>query len=147
MKEKNLRDILSVGRKFPSRGGMYHMPTHRRRLRGGADDAIERAERRARRQRNREENGIRRRTHIVSTYHVDDLTLEEVLERHVEVIGHYVRHVHKFNVDGYQTKFVLKNLDEADNPVRVLERVMDWLMETATTNATEADYEVSDIGK
>lgn len=42
---------------------------------------------------------------------------------------------------------MLKNLDEADNPVRVLERIMDWLMETATTNATESDYEVTDIGK
>lgn len=119
------------------------MPMHRRRQRGGAE---ERAQRRARRIKNRQENGIKRRAHVVNTYHVDDLTLEELLERHVEVTGHYVKHVHKFGVDGYQTKFVLKNLDEADNPVRVLERIMDWLMDTATTNATEAAYEVTDIG-
>ncbi|KAH7694817.1 hypothetical protein AAVH_38131, partial [Aphelenchoides avenae] len=122
------------------------MPTHRRYQRGGADDEHQRAERRARRKRNREENGIQRRSHIVNTYKVDDLTLEQLFERHVEVVGQYVRHVHKFKVDGYQTKFVLKNLDEADNPVRVLERVLDWMMDTATTNATEADYEVTDIG-
>ncbi|KAH7693891.1 hypothetical protein AAVH_39068, partial [Aphelenchoides avenae] len=122
------------------------MPTHRRRQRGGAEDALERAARRERRRRNRQENGIVRRAHIVNTYDVDDLTLEELLERHVEFTGHYVKHVHKFGVDGYQTKFVLKNLDEADNPVRVLERIMDHLMETATTNATEADFEVTDIG-
>jgi hypothetical protein len=126
---------------------MYRMPTYHRNQRGGADDENRRAERRARRRRNREENGIQRRAQVVNTYKVDDLTLEQLLERHVEVIGHYVRHVHKFKIDGYQTKFVLKNLDEADNPVRVLERIMDWLMETATTNAEEADYEVSDIGE
>ncbi|KAH7702549.1 putative DNA polymerase, partial [Aphelenchoides avenae] len=122
------------------------MPTHRRYQRGGADDEQQRAARRERRRRNREENGTQRRPHIVNTYKVDDLTLEQLLERHVEVVGDYVRHVHKFKVDGYQTKFVLKNLDEADNPVRVLERTLDWMMETATTNATEADYEVTDIG-
>ncbi|KAH7668248.1 hypothetical protein AAVH_42912, partial [Aphelenchoides avenae] len=130
-------------RKFPTRGGMYHMPMHRRRQRGGAE---ERAQRRARRIRNREENGIVRRAHVVNTYHVDDLTLEQLLERHVEVVDRYVKHVHKFGVDGYQTKFVLKNLDEADSPVRVLERIMGWLMDTATANATEADFEVTDIG-
>ncbi|KAH7684702.1 hypothetical protein AAVH_40790, partial [Aphelenchoides avenae] len=111
-----------------------------------AEDALERAARRERRRRNRQENGIVRRAHVVNTYNVDDLTLDELLERHVEVIDRYVKHVHKFGVDGYQTKFVLKNLDEADNPVRVLERIMDHLMETATTNATEAGFEVTDIG-
>ncbi|KAH7666489.1 hypothetical protein AAVH_43150 [Aphelenchoides avenae] len=120
------------------------MPGHRRRQRGGANDGAERRERRRRR---REENGIVRRANVVNVYCVDDLTLDELLDRHVEVVDQYVRHVHKFGVDGYQTKFVLKNLDEADNPVRVLERIMDWLMETATTNATEAGYEVTDIGE
>ncbi|KAH7703161.1 hypothetical protein AAVH_29675, partial [Aphelenchoides avenae] len=122
------------------------MPAHRRRQRGGAEDALERAARREKRRRNREENGIVRRAHVVNTYHVDDLTLEQLLERHVEVLDSYVKHVHKFGVDGYQTKFVLKSLDEADNPVRVLERIMDHLMETAMTNATVAGFEVTDIG-
>ncbi|KAH7703156.1 hypothetical protein AAVH_29684, partial [Aphelenchoides avenae] len=119
------------------------MSGHRRRQRGGAEDGAVRRERRRRR---REENGIVRRADVVNVYRVDDLTLDELLERHVEVVDSYVRHVHKFGVDGYQTKFVLKNLDEADNPVRVLERIMDSLMDTATTNATGADYEVTDIG-
>ncbi|KAH7696259.1 hypothetical protein AAVH_36673, partial [Aphelenchoides avenae] len=119
------------------------MPGHRRRQRGGAEDGAARRERRRRR---REENGIVRRANVENVYNVDDLTLDELLERHVVVVDQYVRHVHKFGVDGYQTKFVLKNLDEADNPVRVLERIMGWLMETATTNASEANYEVTDIG-
>jgi len=78
---------------------------------------------------------------------VDDLTTEQLLERHVTIIDSYVQHVQKFNVDGYQTRFVLRDLDEADNPVRILERVMDHLMGIAKDNSAEAGYEVTHIGK
>ncbi|KAH7705852.1 hypothetical protein AAVH_26934 [Aphelenchoides avenae] len=77
---------------------MYHMPGHRRRQRGGAEDGAARRERRRRR---REENGIVRRPNVVNICRLDDLTMDELLERHVEVVDSYVRHVHKFGVDGY----------------------------------------------
>jgi hypothetical protein len=113
------------------------MPTHRRfrRQRGGA----------ARLPRGEGRPPIRR-PNVLQVYDVDTLTVEQLKQKHLTVIGHGVKHIRKFNVDGYQTKFLLRDLDHADNPIRVLERILDDMMADATQNATEAGYEVTDIG-
>ncbi|KAH7722228.1 hypothetical protein AAVH_10310, partial [Aphelenchoides avenae] len=86
------------------------------------------------------------RSHVISPFRVAALTDEQLFERHVTIIDSNVQHVRKFNVDGYQTRFVLRDLDEADEPVRVMERVLDRMMGTARANVERAGYEVSHIG-
>ena len=134
----NLGRYIARARTAPYRRPAPRRPLHQT---GGADEDLRDDEQ------YRPRRPIFRRDHPDAPYRVEDLSEDELFQRHVTVVDSYVQHVDKFGIDGHQTRFVLRDLDRADDPVRVLERVMDRLMGIARQHAEDAGFLVSHIGE
>lgn len=62
------------------------------------------------------------------------------------VLGSIVERVKKFKVNGYTTKFVLRNLTDQGFPQEALESVLQHLIDDALRRSTEAGYSTNQIG-
>ncbi|KAH7706288.1 hypothetical protein AAVH_26480 [Aphelenchoides avenae] len=79
--------------------------------------------------------------------HAVDVDAEELnLEDLYEVVDHRVKRIKKFGLNGYATKFVLKDDERVDQPVEMLRHVLQRFIDDALENSRENDYSTDWMG-
>ncbi|KAH7713227.1 hypothetical protein AAVH_19446, partial [Aphelenchoides avenae] len=68
------------------------------------------------------------------------------LEHLYEVVDHRVKRVKKFGMNGYATKFVLKDDERVDQPVELLRHVLQRFIDDALENSREHGYSTDWMG-
>ncbi|KAH7702108.1 hypothetical protein AAVH_30747 [Aphelenchoides avenae] len=72
----------------------------------------------------------------------EELDLEDLYE----VVDHRVKRVKKFGLNGYATKFVLKDDERVDQPVEMLRHVLQHFIDEALENSEEQGYSTDWMG-
>ncbi|KAH7705547.1 hypothetical protein AAVH_27240 [Aphelenchoides avenae] len=75
-----------------------------------------------------------------------DAVEELELEHLYEVVDHSVKRVKKFGMNGYATKFVLKDDERIDQPVELLRHVLQRFIDDALENSREHGYSTDWMG-
>ncbi|KAH7724753.1 hypothetical protein AAVH_07621 [Aphelenchoides avenae] len=75
-----------------------------------------------------------------------DAVEELELEHLYEVVDHRVKRVKKFGMNGYATKFVLKDDERVDQPVELLHHVLQRFIDDALENSREHGYSIDWMG-
>ncbi|KAH7696768.1 hypothetical protein AAVH_36159, partial [Aphelenchoides avenae] len=73
---------------------------------------------------------------------VEELELEHLYE----IVDHRVKRVKKFGMNGYATKFVLKDDERVDQPVELLRHVLQRFIDDALENSREHGYSTDWMG-
>ncbi|KAH7719733.1 hypothetical protein AAVH_12768, partial [Aphelenchoides avenae] len=77
----------------------------------------------------------------------EDLPVEELdLEDLYELVDHRVKRVKKFGLNGYATKFVLKDDERVDQPVELLRHVLQRFIDEALEHSREHGYSTDWMG-
>ncbi|KAH7689504.1 hypothetical protein AAVH_40497, partial [Aphelenchoides avenae] len=72
----------------------------------------------------------------------EELQLEDLYE----VVDHRIKRVKKFGLNGYATKFVLKDDERVDQPVEMLRHVLQRFIDDALENSREHGYSTDWMG-
>ncbi|KAH7678389.1 hypothetical protein AAVH_41713, partial [Aphelenchoides avenae] len=72
----------------------------------------------------------------------EELQLEDLYE----VVDHRVKRVKKFGMNGYATKFVLKDDERVEQPVELLRHVLQRFIDEALENSQEHGYSTDWMG-